>query len=294
MDERTIQDLTIKDNFMFAAVMQDADNCRQFLEMTLGFLIEKVVVDTEKSIIYHPEYRSVRLDVYAKDESNTRYNVEMQVLSHSNLPRRSRYYHSQIDMELIAAGTDYDLLPDTYVIFICDFDPFGERRYRYTYDMVCKETGKSLEDGIRTIFLNTRGSNILEESEAMRNFLNYVKADITESMDDFNDDYVRNLQKSVRNIKSDRGMGERYMLLKDLLKDERTEGRIEGIAIGRTEGLVRGKAEFVIDLLSELGEISTELSGAIMAEKNPERLLEYLKAASKAESVDMFRKETGL
>ena len=197
-------------------------------------------------------------------------------------------------MELISAGTDYDLLPDTYVIFICDFDPFGEGRYRYTYDMVCKETGKSLEDGVRTIFLNTRGSNVFEESEAMRNFLNYVKADLSESMGDFNDDYVRNLQESVRNIKSDREMGERYMLLKDLLKDERTEGRIEGIAIGRTEGLVRGKAEFVIDLLSELGEISTELSGAIMAEKNPERLLEYLKAASKAESVDMFRKETGL
>ena len=55
----------------------------------------------------------------------------------------------------------------------------------------------------------------------MRNFLNYVKADLSESMGDFNDDYVRNLQESVRNIKSDREMGERYMLLKDLLKDER-------------------------------------------------------------------------
>ena len=90
MDKRSIQDLTIKDNFMFAAVMQDADNCRRFLEMTLGFSIEKVIVDAGKSIIYHPEYRSVRLDVYAKDGHNTRYNVEMQVLSGSNLPKRSR------------------------------------------------------------------------------------------------------------------------------------------------------------------------------------------------------------
>lgn len=48
MDKRSIQDLTIKDNFMFAAVMQDADNCRRFLEMTLGFSIEKVIVDAEK------------------------------------------------------------------------------------------------------------------------------------------------------------------------------------------------------------------------------------------------------
>ena len=33
------------------------------------------------------------------------------------------------------------------------------------------------------------------------NFLNYVKADLSESMGDFNDDYVRNLQESVRNVK---------------------------------------------------------------------------------------------
>ena len=68
------------------------------------------------------------------------------------------------------------------------------------------------------------------------------------------------------------------------------EGRTEGIAIGR----VRGKAEFVIELLSELGEVSTEISDAIMAEKDPARLLAYLKAASKADSVEKFRKETGL
>ena len=80
------------------------------------------------------------------------------------------------------------------------------------------------------------------------------------------------------------------MLLKELLSDERAEGRNEG----RTEGIARGKAEFVIELLSELGEVSTELSGAIMAEKDPARLLAYLKAASKADSVEKFRKETGL
>ena len=290
MDKRTIKDLTIRDNFMFAAVMQDTDNCRQFLEMTLGFSIEKVIVDAEKSIIYHPEYRSVRLDVYAKDGCNTRYNVEMQVLSGSNLPKRSRYYHSQIDMELIAAGTDYDLLPDTYVIFICNFDPFGEGRYRYTYDMVCKETGKSLEDGIRTIFLNTRGSNVFEESEAMRNFLNYVKADLSESMGDFNDDYVRNLQESVHNIKLDREMGERYMLLKDLLKDERKLGRTEGLAEGRTQGWT----EAVIELLSEFGGAADDILDTVMSESDPKRLSVYLSAAAKADSIEMFRKETGL
>ena len=189
-------------------------------------------------------------------------------------------------MDIISTGTDYKELPDTYVIFICDFDPFGFGKYKYTFDMICTETGEMLDDGARTIFLSTKGTNGSEVSEGLRKFLGYVAADIAASTEDFDDDYVRSLQKSVSKIKSDREMGERYMLLKELLSDERTEGRAEG----RTQG----KAEDVIDLLSELGKVSAELSDVIMAEKALEKLLAYLKAAAKAESVDMFRKETGL
>ena len=280
------QNLTISNSFMFAAVMEDTENCKGLLEMVLDFPVARIELSTEKSIIHHPQYHGVRLDVYAKGDDNTRYNVEMQVLYNSNLPKRSRYYHSQIDMDIIAKGTDYKELPDTYVIFICDFDPFGYGKYKYTFDMICTETGEMLDDGARTIFLSTKGKGDSEVSEGLRKFLKYVAADAADSTKDFDDDYVRSLQKSVSRIKSDREMGERYMLLKELLSDERAEG----IAIGS----VRGKAEFVIDLLSELGEVSAELSDSIMAEKNPDKLSEYHKAAAKAESVDMFRKETGL
>ena len=75
-----LKDLTIKNNFMFAAVMSDEENCKGFLERALPIKIEHVEISTEKNIIYHPEYKGVRLDVYAKDEKNTRYNIEMQVL----------------------------------------------------------------------------------------------------------------------------------------------------------------------------------------------------------------------
>ncbi len=102
--------------------------------------IERVEVSTEKNIVYHPEYKGVRLDVYAKDETNTRYNVEMQVSSQSSLGLRSRYYQSQMDMEMLLSGSEYEELPKSYVIFICDFDPFGGRKYKYTFEKECKET----------------------------------------------------------------------------------------------------------------------------------------------------------
>ena len=49
-ERRKLQDLTIKDNFMFGAVMVDEELCREFLELALGFKIEKVTVSKEKSI----------------------------------------------------------------------------------------------------------------------------------------------------------------------------------------------------------------------------------------------------
>ena len=76
---RTLKELTIKDNFMFAAVMLNPDNCSRLVEMVLHIPVDRVVVDVEKSIVYHPEYHGIRLDVYAKDENNTRYSIEMQV-----------------------------------------------------------------------------------------------------------------------------------------------------------------------------------------------------------------------
>ena len=77
--KKQLKELTLKDNFMFGAVMMEEENCKRFLELALGFPIERVEVSKEKSIVYHPEYKGVRLDVYAKNEHNTRYNVEMQV-----------------------------------------------------------------------------------------------------------------------------------------------------------------------------------------------------------------------
>ena len=43
-NHKTLKDLTMKDNFMFGAVMSIEENCIGFLEMVLGFKIERVVI----------------------------------------------------------------------------------------------------------------------------------------------------------------------------------------------------------------------------------------------------------
>ena len=285
-ERRKLQELTIKDNFMFGAVMVDEELCREFLELALGFQIEKVTVSKEKSMVYHPEYKGVRLDVVAADEKRTHYNVEMQVLRKKNLGKRSRYYHGQIDMELLLAGMDYGKLPDSYVIFICDFDPFCKKKYKYTFSNVCKEDETvSLEDGSHTLFLSTCGENEEEVAESLVKFLKYVKAELGESTGDFQDEFVQRLQDAVRDVKASREMEERYMLLEEMLKEEREAGRIEGKAEGKAEG----KIEDILELLSDLGEVPGGLCEKIRREKDLDILKSYLRKASASKTIEEFQ-----
>lgn len=277
---RRLQELTIKDNFMFAAVMTDPELCRGLLERALGIHIGRVDVDMEKCMVYHPEYKGVRLDVYAEDEEETHYNVEMQVARKPALGKRTRYYHSQIDMELLPTGQNYEDLPDAYVIFICDFDPFGKEKYRYMFENRCLEDRELvLDDGSHSIFLSTCGKNDSEVPEKLVKFLEYVKAKNSESTKDFEDTYVKELQNAVQHVKKNREMEGRYMIFEEMMRDEYAAGKAEG------------KADSILELLEELGPVPEELKARIVSVSDLKKLSKWLKLAAKTETIEQFMKE---
>ena len=272
-EKRTLQELTIKDGFLFAAAMMDEENCRLVLERILQMDIEHVEVDTEKSIIYNPDYKSVRLDVYARDEKNTHFDVEMQV-ENERVLKRSRYYHSQMDMELIDKGEKYETMSDGYVIFICDYDPLGLGKYRYTVRKILKEDESyEYEDGQHTIFLNTHGRNEDEEPEELVKFLKYIGADLKQSTSDYGDALVERLQDSVSKIKKDRKMRERFMTLEELMKKEYNDGYGDGREEGWREGRKEGRAEGREEGREEEGRLMVETIQKLKSGVTEEQLL---------------------
>lgn len=200
--------------------------------------ILEVDVITEKSISYHPEYHGVRLDVLAEEAgTKRRFNVEMQVKTEHALAKRSRYYHAQMDMDALFAGEAYYKLSDTYVIFICDFAPFASELYRYSVRNMIWETKEPLNDGSQTIILSTKGKNKSEVPIELVNFLEYVGQENDEPASD--DDYVRRIQEQIKRIKQNRDWEGKYMLLEEMMRDERMEGMQEGLKKGMQQGQER-------------------------------------------------------
>ena len=281
--KKQLKELTIKDNFMFGAVMMDEGNCKGLLERVVQIPIDRVEISKEKSIVYHPEYKGVRLDVYVKDEKQTRYNVEMQVEKKPALGKRSRYYQSQMDMEMLLSGEDYAELPNTYVIFICDFDPFGEGKYRYTLRMKCEESAEvKFVDGRTIVFLNTHGKNESEVPKELVTLLNYIREDVEGSEREFHDSYVERLQKFIREVKADREMEERFMIFEEMLKDERAEGRVEGCK------------ETLLLYLQNLGTVSETICDKIQSQQELEVLKQWTKMAFQAKTVEEFEEKISL
>ena len=303
---KTLQDLTFKDNFMFAAVMLDEENAKGVVERALGIQVDHVEISYEKSIVYNPEYKGIRLDVYLKDDKNRHFNVEMQV-ANTEIFKRSRYYHSQIDMELLSAGIDYEQLPESYVIFLCDFDPIGLGKYRYTRRQIIEEDiTYHYDDGSYTIFLSTVGTNEDEVSQDLVKFLKYVGAELEKSNDDYADEFVKRLQKSVEKIKFDREMGRRYMLFEELMKEEYNAGKAEGMELGRAEGMELGKVEGmelgkaeslaaairgIQEILCEIAPVSENLKDRISSIKAFEDVMQLTVKAAKADSLQAFEQE---
>lgn len=234
---KKFEELELKDDFMFGKVMSNKLLCKKTLEVLLGITIEDIhYSDSQKTIDITYEGKSIRLDFYVQDEQHTVYNAEMQQNSNNNtkiqLPKRSRYYQSMIDLNLIEKGTPYTALNKSFIIFICTFDPFGRGLYRYTFQNLCTENSElSLGDETTKIFFNTKGfSEDKTVSEPLKNFLYYIETKIP------TDNFTNELDVEVERIRMNETWRREYM--KEILHDFdiKEEGRQEGFESGQKEG----------------------------------------------------------
>lgn len=226
----------ISNDFLFGKIMRDPTLCKELLQRILPDLdIDRVEYpDLQKTIREDVDARSVRLDVYVTGDKAI-YDMEMQTSDTKELPKRSRFYQSMIDLQLMNKGQSYNGLHRSYVIFICLTDVFHKGRHIYTFEHICKEDKSlSLNDGTTKIFLNASGM-LDDVNDELKAFLNYVAGKKTENA------FVKKLDEAVKKAKKNREWRHEFMTL--LMRDQENveKGIQEGLKQGLEQGLKKGK-----------------------------------------------------
>ena len=268
------EELSISNDFLFGKVMQDAQLCRELLQRILPELdIDHIEYpELQKGIKPDMDAKSVRLDVYVRDGKGTVYDIEMQVANTKELPKRTRYYQSMIDLQMIDKGQSYKKLNPSYVIFICQFDIFDAGRHIYTFENICKEDKNiPLGDGAIKIFLNADGK-MDDVSRELKAFLDYVAGKKSE------DSFVKRLEEAVKAAKKNREWRHEYMTL--LMRDQ--ENIEKGIQQGIRQGIeqsIYGVIAICQELRLSDDEISEKLQGRFNLSE--EEAQEYLQESER-------------
>ena len=226
MQRRKLEELNLLDDFLFNAMLAYPDTGEAFIRKLLETLFDRkfphLKIRAQESFAgVNTDLRGARLDVYIEedgsvqingDEIPTVYDVEPDHNHKSAeikaFPKRARFYHAMIDRRSLKAGEDFGKMKKVYVIFICDYDPFGYDRVLYTIKNRClEEPTMPYEDDAETWVLYTRGKkgNI---SESLRQLLSYMEN--TNQNNAINED-LRDIQQMVDQVKRDGEVSLRYM-----------------------------------------------------------------------------------
>ena len=246
--KKRFDDLTIADDFMFCKVMQNESICKEFLEMVLSDKIGKIAyLSPQNSVAIGIEAKSIRLDVFVKDEAGKSYDIEMQVANEHNIPKRMRYYQAAIDIAFLDKGTHYKALNDSYIIFVCLFDAIGKGRPLYTFENICLEDGHTpLRDGTKKVIINAEAFRKAEDKE-LKGFLEYVKTGTV------NTEYTGRIETMIQTVKNNEQARQEYRFMSGFEMDAREKGRSEGIAQGFSDGSRQAKLE-TARILKQFGD----------------------------------------
>ena len=149
-------------------------------------------------------------------------------------------------------GQPYDLLPPTFIIFICVFDFFEQGNYVYTFKKCCLENRElELPDEATTMLLNTKGTHG-DISKDIKSFYDYVNNHIVTT------DFTKQIDDEISYLKLDTKVRREFMLMEARLLDERREGIAEGEANANiaTAKRMLAKGCYSLEDIAELTNLS--------------------------------------
>ncbi|XBG81331.1 Rpn family recombination-promoting nuclease/putative transposase [Enterococcus cecorum] len=198
-----------------------------------------------------------------QDDQKRYYDIEMQVENTGDLGKRTRYYQSQIDNETLTKGQTFHELKESFVIFLCAFDPFGYGLRRYQFHQY--------EDSIRDLRLDTQSHVLFINAKGTKGEVSSDLAGIIDVMNqkpNQTNSLASKLMKEIDYYNQNPEKRRELMDYETRLKDERLIGIKEGRREGRKEGRIEERQEGVRNIIIEFKEKKAKPSFIFQFVKN--------------------------
>ncbi len=144
----------LDDVFMTAVFDGDTALTELVVRIILGrddLHVQQVVTQKElKNLKGH----SIRLDIYAVDDTGRHYDIEIQRTNEGAGSKRARYNLGLLDGYTLQAGENYSDLGEAYIIFITEQDVLGQGLPLYHIERMILETGELFGDEAHIVYAN--------------------------------------------------------------------------------------------------------------------------------------------
>lgn len=213
-----LQEFTLMDDDFMTRFFENDKDCTQFVLQTILDNKKLKVIDTEiQKVVKNLEGRSVRLDVYAKDNKGKPYDIEIQRSDKGAGAKRARYNSALMDADITEPGEEAEKLPESYVIFITENDIYKKGKPLYKIDRYVN--GELIfNDEAHIIYVNGQYKGDDPIGDLMHDF-HCKKADDMKN---------KILADRIRYLKeSDKGVKHMCRIMEDFAKEERKDERNE-------------------------------------------------------------------
>ena len=245
--QKPVDELTFTDDGMFQAVLHNPEICAELVERLLHIKVGHVEYpELEKTIKPFYSTKGVRLDVYLKDEDKI-IDVELQSYPQEALGKRTRYYQSMIDIDALMKGQDYSELKESYILFICKYDPFKDDKEHhygmpcYTFKNICLENSAvNLNDKTVKVIYNASAYKA-EKDKKIRDFLYFIHTNKPG-----NDEFSNRLSALVEKVKDNEKFRREYAAMNLHDRDITRAAKREGIAEGSRQKAIEAATNMLI------------------------------------------------
>lgn len=224
-DLQRLRGFRLLDDDFFTKCFEGDTEC---IELILQIVLDKQdlkVVDVRTQVfVENLLNRSVRLVVLATNSVGHKFNIEIQRADKGAGRKRARYNSSMMDANLLEKGEDFEVLPETFVVFITENDVIGKGQPLYRIERCFLETGESFDDGSHILYVNGAYRDESPIGRLMHDF----------SCTNPSDMYYGVLADRVRFFKeSKEGIAVMCKVMEDMRKDSLKEVALRMLAAGK-------------------------------------------------------------